>query len=158
VENATIVIIVFRWSATVLSASDTKHTSSCGVKQRVSTSTECGIFINCIYFNFRSLEEHHDHPGMVIGDLQSDDEDIVNSSDEDDDTNSDSSKGEPDSQDQVSFHLYLLELLLTSVLFSENLLGYFQVKHWVNVNRYIKFLHFYCLVCYLQNFDSCTLS
>lgn len=48
----------------------------------------------------RSLEEHHDHPGMVIGDLQSDDEDIVNSSDEDDDTNSDSSKGEPDSQDQ----------------------------------------------------------
>lgn len=66
---------------------------------------------------------------MVIGDLQSDDEDIVNSSDEDDDTNSDSSKGEPDCQDQVSFHLYLLELLLTSVLFSENLLGYFQVKH-----------------------------
>lgn len=48
----------------------------------------------------RSLEEHHDHPGMVIGDLQSDDEDIVNSSDEDDDTNSDSSKGEPDCQDQ----------------------------------------------------------
>ncbi|KAM9204488.1 FYVE, RhoGEF and PH domain-containing protein 6 [Mergus octosetaceus] len=48
----------------------------------------------------RSLEEHHDHPGMVMGDLQSDEEDIVNSSDEDDDTNSDSSKGEPDSQDQ----------------------------------------------------------
>ncbi|XP_021244734.1 FYVE, RhoGEF and PH domain-containing protein 6 [Numida meleagris] len=48
----------------------------------------------------RSLEEHHDHPGMVIGELQSDEEDILNSSDEDDDTNSDSSKGEPDSQDQ----------------------------------------------------------
>ncbi|XP_052523323.1 FYVE, RhoGEF and PH domain-containing protein 6 [Tympanuchus pallidicinctus] len=48
----------------------------------------------------RSLEEHHDHPGMGIGDLQSDEEDIMNSSDEDDDTNSDSSKGEPDSQDQ----------------------------------------------------------
>ncbi|NXC49971.1 FGD6 protein, partial [Penelope pileata] len=48
----------------------------------------------------RSLEEHHDHPGMVMGDLQSDEEDIMNSSDEDDDTNSDSSKGEPDSQDQ----------------------------------------------------------
>ncbi|XP_031456305.1 FYVE, RhoGEF and PH domain-containing protein 6 [Phasianus colchicus] len=48
----------------------------------------------------RSLEEHHDHTGMVIGDLQSDEEDILNSSDEDDDTNSDSSKGEPDSQDQ----------------------------------------------------------
>ncbi|XP_065598734.1 FYVE, RhoGEF and PH domain-containing protein 6 [Cyrtonyx montezumae] len=48
----------------------------------------------------RSLEEHHDHSGMVIGDLQSDEEDLVNSSDEDDDTNSDSSKGEPDSQDQ----------------------------------------------------------
>ncbi|XP_015713888.1 FYVE, RhoGEF and PH domain-containing protein 6 [Coturnix japonica] len=50
--------------------------------------------------NGRSLEEHHDHPGMVMGDLQSDEEDIMNSSDEDDDTNSDSSKGEPDSQDQ----------------------------------------------------------
>uniref|UniRef100_A0A8B9DZU3 FYVE, RhoGEF and PH domain containing 6 n=1 Tax=Anser cygnoides TaxID=8845 RepID=A0A8B9DZU3_ANSCY len=49
-----------------------------------------------------SGEEHHDHPGMVMGDLQSDEEDIVNSSDEDDDTNSDSSKGEPDSQDQAS--------------------------------------------------------
>ncbi|NXL86551.1 FGD6 protein, partial [Alectura lathami] len=48
----------------------------------------------------RSLEEHHDHPGMVMGDVQSDEEDIINSSDEDDDTNSDSSKGEPDSQDQ----------------------------------------------------------
>uniref|UniRef100_A0A8V5G3V1 Uncharacterized protein n=1 Tax=Melopsittacus undulatus TaxID=13146 RepID=A0A8V5G3V1_MELUD len=45
----------------------------------------------------RSLEEHHDHPNMVIGDLQSDEDDIMNSSDEDDDTNSDSSKGEPDS-------------------------------------------------------------
>ncbi|XP_030335917.1 FYVE, RhoGEF and PH domain-containing protein 6 [Strigops habroptila] len=44
----------------------------------------------------RSLEEHHDHPNVVIGDLQSDEEDIMNSSDEDDDTNSDSSKGEPD--------------------------------------------------------------
>lgn len=42
------------------------------------------------------MEEHHDHPNMVIGDLQSDEEDIMNSSDEDDDTNSDSSKGEPD--------------------------------------------------------------
>ncbi|NXU78819.1 FGD6 protein, partial [Oreotrochilus melanogaster] len=44
----------------------------------------------------RSLEEHHDHRNVVIGDLQSDEEDIMNSSDEDDDTNSDSSKGEPD--------------------------------------------------------------
>ncbi|NXN16009.1 FGD6 protein, partial [Indicator maculatus] len=47
----------------------------------------------------RSLEEHHDHPSVVMGDLQSDEEDIMNSSDEDDDTNSDSSKGEPDPQD-----------------------------------------------------------
>ncbi|NWW88037.1 FGD6 protein, partial [Rhynochetos jubatus] len=47
----------------------------------------------------RSLEEHHDHPNMVMGDLQSDEEDIMNSSDEDDDTNSDSSKGEPDPQE-----------------------------------------------------------
>ncbi|KFU85476.1 FYVE, RhoGEF and PH domain-containing protein 6, partial [Chaetura pelagica] len=47
----------------------------------------------------RSLEEHHDHPNVVMGDLQSDEEDIMNSSDEDDDTNSDSSKGEPDPQD-----------------------------------------------------------
>ncbi|XP_010167213.2 FYVE, RhoGEF and PH domain-containing protein 6, partial [Antrostomus carolinensis] len=45
----------------------------------------------------RSLEEHHDH--VVMGDLQSDEEDIMNSSDEDDDTNSDSSKGEPDPQE-----------------------------------------------------------
>ncbi|NXD93725.1 FGD6 protein, partial [Chaetorhynchus papuensis] len=47
----------------------------------------------------RSLEEHHDHPNVVIGDLQSDEEDIMNSSDEDDDTNSDSSKGETDPQE-----------------------------------------------------------
>ncbi|XP_067998954.1 FYVE, RhoGEF and PH domain-containing protein 6 [Melanerpes formicivorus] len=47
----------------------------------------------------RSLEEHHDHPGVVMGDLQSDEEDLMNSSDEDDDTNSDSSKGEPDPPD-----------------------------------------------------------
>lgn len=47
----------------------------------------------------RSLEEHHDHPNMVIGDLQSDEDDIMNSSDEDDDTNSDSSKGETDPQE-----------------------------------------------------------
>ncbi|NXH21789.1 FGD6 protein, partial [Bucco capensis] len=47
----------------------------------------------------RSLEESHDHPNMVMGDLQSDEEDILNSSDEDDDTNSDSSKGEPDPQE-----------------------------------------------------------
>ncbi|NXW07154.1 FGD6 protein, partial [Fregetta grallaria] len=47
----------------------------------------------------RSLEEHHDHPNMVMGDLQSDEEDIMNSSDEDDDTNSDSSKGETDPQE-----------------------------------------------------------
>ncbi|XP_052630219.1 FYVE, RhoGEF and PH domain-containing protein 6 isoform X1 [Harpia harpyja] len=47
----------------------------------------------------RSLEEHHDHPNVVMGDLQSDEEDIMNSSDEDDDTNSDSSKGEPDPQE-----------------------------------------------------------
>ncbi|KFV71482.1 FYVE, RhoGEF and PH domain-containing protein 6, partial [Dryobates pubescens] len=47
----------------------------------------------------RCLEEHHDHPGVVMGDLQSDEEDIMNSSDEDDDTNSDSSKGEPDPPD-----------------------------------------------------------
>ncbi|KFQ17816.1 FYVE, RhoGEF and PH domain-containing protein 6, partial [Merops nubicus] len=46
----------------------------------------------------RSLEEHHNHAN-VMGDLQSDEEDIMNSSDEDDDTNSDSSKGEPDSQE-----------------------------------------------------------
>ncbi|NXL63902.1 FGD6 protein, partial [Chordeiles acutipennis] len=45
----------------------------------------------------RSLDEHHDH--VVMGDLQSDEEDIMNSSDEDDDTNSDSSKGEPDPQE-----------------------------------------------------------
>ncbi|NXT32518.1 FGD6 protein, partial [Pelecanoides urinatrix] len=47
----------------------------------------------------RSLEEHHDHPNMVMGDLQSDEDDIMNSSDEDDDTNSDSSKGETDPQE-----------------------------------------------------------
>ncbi|NXY45331.1 FGD6 protein, partial [Ceuthmochares aereus] len=47
----------------------------------------------------RSLEEYHDHPNVVMGDLQSDEEDIMNSSDEDDDTNSDSSKGEPDPQE-----------------------------------------------------------
>uniref|UniRef100_A0A8C0ZD29 FYVE, RhoGEF and PH domain-containing protein 6 n=1 Tax=Cyanistes caeruleus TaxID=156563 RepID=A0A8C0ZD29_CYACU len=46
-----------------------------------------------------SLEEHHDHPNVVMGDLQSDEEDIMNSSDEDDDTNSDSSKGETDLQE-----------------------------------------------------------
>lgn len=75
------------------------------------------MFINNTYFNFRSLEEHHDH--VVIGDLQSDEEDIMNSSDEDDDTNSDSSKGEPDPQEykQVSLHLYLLQLFLTLALF-----------------------------------------
>uniref|UniRef100_A0A663MKX6 FYVE, RhoGEF and PH domain containing 6 n=1 Tax=Athene cunicularia TaxID=194338 RepID=A0A663MKX6_ATHCN len=44
-------------------------------------------------------EEHHDHPNVIMGDLQSDEEDIMNSSDEDDDTNSDSSKGEPDPQE-----------------------------------------------------------
>ncbi|NWT02179.1 FGD6 protein, partial [Mionectes macconnelli] len=47
----------------------------------------------------RSLEEHHDHPNVVVGDIQSDEEDIMNSSDEDDDTNSDSSKGETDPQE-----------------------------------------------------------
>ncbi|XP_041330281.1 FYVE, RhoGEF and PH domain-containing protein 6 isoform X2 [Pyrgilauda ruficollis] len=47
----------------------------------------------------RSLGEHHDHPNVVMGDLQSDEEDIMNSSDEDDDTNSDSSKGETDAQE-----------------------------------------------------------
>ncbi|NXW77772.1 FGD6 protein, partial [Hirundo rustica] len=47
----------------------------------------------------RSLEEHHDHPNVVMGVLQSDEEDIMNSSDEDDDTNSDSSKGEIDPQE-----------------------------------------------------------
>ncbi|NXY02287.1 FGD6 protein, partial [Pteruthius melanotis] len=47
----------------------------------------------------RSLEEHHDHRNVVVGDLQSDEEDIMNSSDEDDDTNSDSSKGETDPQE-----------------------------------------------------------
>ncbi|NXS78060.1 FGD6 protein, partial [Erpornis zantholeuca] len=47
----------------------------------------------------RSLEEHRDHPNVVMGDLQSDEEDIMNSSDEDDDTNSDSSKGETDPQE-----------------------------------------------------------
>ncbi|NXR25121.1 FGD6 protein, partial [Cinclus mexicanus] len=47
----------------------------------------------------RSLEQHHDHPNVVMGDLQSDEEDIMNSSDEDDDTNSDSSKGETDPQE-----------------------------------------------------------
>lgn len=76
------------------------------------------VFINYTYFNFRSLEERHDHPNMVMGDLQSDEEDIMNSSDEDDDTNSDSSKGEPDPQEdkQVSFYLYLLKLFLTLAL------------------------------------------
>uniref|UniRef100_A0A8D0EZY9 FYVE, RhoGEF and PH domain containing 6 n=1 Tax=Strix occidentalis caurina TaxID=311401 RepID=A0A8D0EZY9_STROC len=47
----------------------------------------------------RSIEEHHGHPNVIMGDLQSDEEDIMNSSDEDDDTNSDSSKGEPDPQE-----------------------------------------------------------
>ncbi|NWT09553.1 FGD6 protein, partial [Vireo altiloquus] len=47
----------------------------------------------------RSLGEHRDHPNVVMGDLQSDEEDIMNSSDEDDDTNSDSSKGETDPQE-----------------------------------------------------------
>ncbi|NWI50242.1 FGD6 protein, partial [Calyptomena viridis] len=47
----------------------------------------------------RSLEEHHDHPNVVMGEIQSDEEDIMNSSDEDDDTNSDSSKGETDPQE-----------------------------------------------------------
>ncbi|NXU51405.1 FGD6 protein, partial [Turnix velox] len=47
----------------------------------------------------RSLEDHHNHPNVVVGDLQSDEEDIMNSSDEDNDTNSDSSKGEPDPQE-----------------------------------------------------------
>lgn len=111
VENPT-AVIVFRLHTTVLDACDTKHTSYCGVKQK---ALKYGMFSNCIYFNFRSLEEHHDHPGMVMGDLQSDEEDIVNSSDEDDDTNSDSSKGEPDSQDQVFFYPYLLELFLPPV-------------------------------------------
>lgn len=54
-----------------------------------------------------------------MGDLQSDEEDIMNSSDEDDDTNSDSSKGETDAQEdkQVSFYLYLLKLFLTLAVF-----------------------------------------
>uniref|UniRef100_A0A8V5G7C8 Uncharacterized protein n=1 Tax=Melopsittacus undulatus TaxID=13146 RepID=A0A8V5G7C8_MELUD len=73
----------------------------------------------------RSLEEHHDHPNMVIGDLQSDEDDIMNSSDEDDDTNSDSSKGEPDSPEdkQVSLSLssevihHSCSILGVSVLF-----------------------------------------
>ncbi|KFW77955.1 FYVE, RhoGEF and PH domain-containing protein 6, partial [Manacus vitellinus] len=47
----------------------------------------------------KSLEDHHDHPNVVVGDIQSDEEDIMNSSDEDDDTNSDSSKGETDPQE-----------------------------------------------------------
>ncbi|NWS22151.1 FGD6 protein, partial [Pachyramphus minor] len=47
----------------------------------------------------RSVEEHHDHPNVVVGDIQSDEEDMMNSSDEDDDTNSDSSKGETDPQE-----------------------------------------------------------
>ncbi|NXC11227.1 FGD6 protein, partial [Orthonyx spaldingii] len=47
----------------------------------------------------RSLDVHHDHPNVVMGDLQSDEEDTMNSSDEDDDTNSDSSKGETDPQE-----------------------------------------------------------
>ncbi|NXG29160.1 FGD6 protein, partial [Dromaius novaehollandiae] len=47
----------------------------------------------------RTSEEHHGHPSVVMGDLQSDEEDIMNSSDEDDDTNSDSSKGELDPQE-----------------------------------------------------------
>ncbi|NXQ27987.1 FGD6 protein, partial [Alaudala cheleensis] len=47
----------------------------------------------------RSLEKHPDHANVVMGDLQSDEEDIMNSSDEDDDTNSDSSKGETDPQE-----------------------------------------------------------
>ncbi|NXK89256.1 FGD6 protein, partial [Formicarius rufipectus] len=47
----------------------------------------------------RSLDEHHGHPNVVMGDIQSDEEDIMNSSDEDDDTNSDSSKGDTDPQE-----------------------------------------------------------
>uniref|UniRef100_A0A8C3LTX2 FYVE, RhoGEF and PH domain containing 6 n=1 Tax=Chrysolophus pictus TaxID=9089 RepID=A0A8C3LTX2_CHRPC len=60
------------------------------------------LFCTAISHSSSGREEHHDHTGMVIGDLQSDEEDIMNSSDEDDDTNSDSSKGEPDSQDQAA--------------------------------------------------------
>ncbi|NXX49877.1 FGD6 protein, partial [Tricholaema leucomelas] len=48
----------------------------------------------------RPSGEAQEHPGLVMGDLQSDEEDLVNSSDEDDDTNSDSSRGEPDPQDE----------------------------------------------------------
>lgn len=76
-----------------------------------------GVFIDCTYFNFRSLEEHHGHPNMVMGDLQSDEDDIMNSSDEDDDTNSDSSKGEPDPQEYKQVSFYLPKLLLTLALF-----------------------------------------
>lgn len=45
---------------------------------------------------------------MVMGDLQSDEEDIMNSSDEDDDSNSDSSKGETDPQEEKQVSFYLL--------------------------------------------------
>ncbi|NXC13536.1 FGD6 protein, partial [Corythaeola cristata] len=78
----------------------------------------------------RSLEEHHDHPNMITGDLQSDEEDIMNSSDEDDDTNSDSSKGEPDLQEekQVSFYLYLLKLFLALTLFCKGVSVLFVLR------------------------------
>lgn len=70
-----------------------------------------------MYFNIRSLEEQHDHPNVVMGDLQSDEEDIMNSSDEDDDTNSDSSKGETDPQEDKQVSFYLLKLFLTLPIF-----------------------------------------
>lgn len=64
-----------------------------------------------------------------MGDLQSDEEDIMNSSDEDDDTNSDSSKGETDPQEDKQVSLYLLKLTLA--LFHSSLLhsSLFAVFH-----------------------------
>lgn len=126
-------VVIFRLPTTVFRVSDTKKKIYCVVKQKASYINE----VWCIYFNIRSLEEHHDHPNVVMGDLQSDEEDIMNSSDEDD-TNSDSSKGETDPQEdkQVSFYLLKLTLALfrSSLLHSSllqyfincNLLGYFQ--------------------------------
>uniref|UniRef100_A0A803VTW4 FYVE, RhoGEF and PH domain containing 6 n=1 Tax=Ficedula albicollis TaxID=59894 RepID=A0A803VTW4_FICAL len=71
------------------------------VEEPYSMGTSLGHTIYCCHqhSSLWSLEEHHDHPNVVMGDLQSDEEDIMNSSDEDDDTNSDSSKGETDPQE-----------------------------------------------------------
>lgn len=57
-----------------------------------------------VFFSCRPSKDHHGDPNAVMGEVQSDEE-IMNSSDEEDDTNSDSSKGELDLQEdkQVYF-------------------------------------------------------